>query len=101
MEDAGKPSFDANAAWQRINDNRVKLDACPRHLFDELPLEVIRLGGKIECRRCGGLLDLLELNQYIRGYEAAGKSGNDILPGFREDDPEAEVVIPRSPFVPE
>jgi hypothetical protein len=84
MEDAGKPDY--KAIFASVSDNRDRLDACPRHLFAALPLENIRLGAKIECKRCGGMMDLVKLNFYIRGYEAAGRNGNDILPGWKSND---------------
>ena len=82
MPDAGKPDY--KAIFARAQDNRNKLDACQRHLFPALPMENIRLGAKIECKRCGGQMDLVALNFYIRGYEAAGRNGNDILPGWKD-----------------
>jgi hypothetical protein len=98
MEDAGKPRFDPEAAWQRIKDNRDRLDACPRHLFEPFPLEAVRLGAKVECLTCGGLMDLTALNYYIRGYEAAGKTGNDILPGWKEEPGKDDEPIKRTFF---
>lgn len=90
MEDAGKPKINYGEIFARVDANRKRLDACPRHLFDPLPLDSIRLGGKIKCKRCEGELDLVAVNFYIRGYEAAGKNGNDILPGWKDaDDPKA------------
>lgn len=90
MEDAGKPKVNFGEIYARVDENRKRLDACPRHLFEALPLDQVAFGGKIECKKCKGKLELLAVNQYIRGYEAAGKNGNDILPGWREvDDPAA------------
>ena len=101
MEDAGKPKVNFGEIFARVDENRKRLDACPRHLFDALPLEAIRLGAKIECKKCGGKIDLVALNFYIRGYEASGRSGNDILPGWKEaDDPAAPPTrkFHRGPF---
>lgn len=101
MEDAGKPKIDFGAIYAKVDANRKRLDACPRHLFEPLPLDAIRVGGKIKCKNCGGELELLAVNQYIRGYEAAGKNGNDILPGWKDaDDPNAPPPRKhfRSPF---
>ncbi len=99
MGDAGeRPAFDAKAAWKRICENRDKLDACPRHHFEPLGLEGIRLGAKATCTECGGEMDLTKLNFYIRGYEAAGKNGNDILPGWKPEGATAEVMIKRRFF---
>lgn len=99
MEDAGeRPTFDAAAAWQRVCENRDKLDACPRHLFEELGAETIRLGAKVKCTKCGGEIDLVKLNFYVRGYEASGANGNDILPGWKPEGSTAEVMVKRKFF---
>jgi hypothetical protein len=88
MDRAGIPKIDSARIMARVMENRDRLDGCPRHLFEPLPLETIRLGAKIKCKRCEGDMDLVALNFYIRGYEAAGRDGNDILPGWK-DAPEA------------
>lgn len=80
---------DFKALFAKATANRAKLDGCKRHFF---PPEVpgieggvgAMFGRKIRCKHCQGEMDLVALNFYIRGYEAAGKSGNDILPGWRE-----------------
>ncbi|WLJ71090.1 hypothetical protein [Sphingomonas phage Kimi] len=64
--------------------NRDKLDNCPRHYFPELGQ--IQFGMKATCRKCGGAMDLVAVNYYVRGYEAAGKNGNDIVPGWKPPD---------------
>ncbi len=43
-------------------------------------------------------MDLVKLNFYVRGYEASGNSGNDILPGWKPEGPTAEVMMKRSFF---
>ncbi len=93
--DAGKPEpkpIDFKAIFANVEANRQKLDACPRHLFNsEIPgIEggvASMFGRKMECERCGGALDLVNIGYYIRGYEASGKSGNDIMPGWKPDKP--------------
>ena len=65
--------------------NRDKLDNCPRHYFPELGQIVF--GAKAVCKKCGGSMDLVAVNYYVRGYEAAGRSGNDIVPGWKPDEP--------------
>lgn len=83
------PDIDFAALFARVNENRNRLDGCKRHLFaGDLPGIAggvgAMIGQKVECIRCKGKIGLIELSFYIRGYEAAGKSGNDILPGWRE-----------------
>lgn len=90
------PKIDTKALMQKCRDNRDKLDACPRHFFPLPPGTGIALGVKLECERCGGQLDLVAINHYVRGYEAHGGSGNDIVTGWRE--PEEPVVKPERRF---
>ena len=79
-------NFEAQVA--KAQANNAKLNSCSRHLFDtEVPgIEggvASMFGRKMVCKKCKGEIDLLHLNQYICGYEAAGKNGNDILPGWK------------------
>lgn len=82
-------TFDAKAAWAAAGANRDKLDACPKHFFPLPPGTGIGLGVKLECERCGGRLDLVAINYYVRGYEAAGGNGNDVVTGWREPEDSA------------
>lgn len=80
---------DLKAKFAEAQANRERLDACARHHFS-LDIPGIEggvgsmFGKKLECDVCKGQMDLVALNYYVRGYEAAGRSGNDILPGWRE-----------------
>lgn len=93
MSDAGKlkpEPIDFGALMARVNENRRRLDACPRHLFPERVPGIeggvgAMLGQKIRCKKCGGEMDLVALNYYVRGFEAAGGNGNDVLPGWKEE----------------
>lgn len=87
MDDASAatPNADRLAKIQRNVD---RLNGCSRHLFpSELPGiaggVAALFGRKMKCIRCEGEADLLYINAYIRGYEASGNSGNDIMPGWR------------------
>lgn len=103
MSDAGKSKgIDFGSLLAKVKDNRDRLDACPRHLFPAMVPGIeggvaAMFGRKIECTRCKGQMDLVALNFYIRGYEASGRSGNDILPGWREA-PTNEDGTPRRKF---
>ena len=86
----------------RIARNRDRLNACRRHRFPAA-IEGIEqgvgamFGGKSTCERCGGQLSLIELNQYVRGYEAGGGNGNEIIPGWRNDDEPKRRYFGQSP----
>lgn len=76
--------IDYKALYNAVKINIDLLDACPRHYFPGLTIEPRRLGQKAKCTKCGGEMRLEAINLYVRGYEAAGKSGNDIVPGWKE-----------------
>jgi len=68
-----------NHLWQQAVTNNQKLNDCPRHKFTvELPPRIERFQFKMTCVTCQGVMRLQEVNQYIRGYIAAGGNGNDI-----------------------
>lgn len=73
-------SADALALWEEVKENNRKLSECKRHEFEGGP---VRLGQKMICKRCGGSMQLVAIGEYISGYEAAGKSADDIWPGYR------------------
>lgn len=75
-------------------ENNDKLNACPRHLFAPSNVKLV-VGGSAECERCGGKMAILAVNQYIRGYEAAGGDANDILRGFRDPGVERVCTCPQ------
>lgn len=66
----------------KIKANRKLLDGCLRHKFDigEPPY---RLGMQLHCLNCNGKLDAVQAYAYARGYEAAGRDPNEIIPGFK------------------
>lgn len=66
--------------WAEVKENLRKLRECPKHEFEGAE---VRLGQKHTCKRCGGQMGLVAIGEYISGYEAAGKSADDIWPGYR------------------
>uniref|UniRef100_A0AAU6VZW7 Chaperone protein DnaJ n=1 Tax=Pseudomonas phage Pavpe01 TaxID=3138545 RepID=A0AAU6VZW7_9VIRU len=75
-------SHDETAAMlAAIKENRRKLDACPRHFLDIGP-PPYRIGQKVECKRCNGTMSLTDAAQYARGYLAAGRHPDEVIPGF-------------------
>lgn len=100
MDDAGERStIDFAALYKRVRENRDLLDTCPRHFFPDLFVTPRILGQKATCAVCGGEMDLVAINYYARGYEAAGKSGNDIVPGWKE--PGTDETPKRTFFAPD
>lgn len=64
--------------FSMIQQNRRRVDQCPRHKFaiGEPPYAI---GTKSICQNCNGELSLVEIAAYARGYAAAGGSPNDIV----------------------
>lgn len=67
-----------NALYVKVRENRNKLDNCPRHHF-KLPEPPYTMNCKWPCRNCGGEMSGVEINQYYRGYIAAGGNGLDVI----------------------
>ena len=68
--------------WEQVKANAARLDACPRHRFE--PVGGVKLGEKLTCTTCGGTMGLVDIGNYIKGYVAAGKSADDVWPGFND-----------------
>lgn len=96
-DDAGERDVDFQAKLEAIRLNRNMLNSCPRHSFGQFG--VAYLGATLKCHRCGGEMDLVAISHYIRGYEAHGGNGNDILSAWKE--PGENVKPKRSFFTPE
>lgn len=89
MDDA-----DRKRLWADANANVEKLNACPRHHFVMTDEQVkggpgALFGAKLTCERCGGRMDMLGVNQYVRGFVAGGGNPNDIMPGW-DNEPKDE-----------
>lgn len=72
--------LDMKQILEEVRANLKKLRECPRHLFEN-PAEK-KLGMKLTCQNCGGVMDFVDIGHYIAGYKAAGKSPDDIMPNF-------------------
>jgi hypothetical protein len=75
-------AFD-RSLWEAVKANRRAVEACKRHSF--APNGPILLGRGLVCQACNGSMQLTEIGSYIRGYEAAGASADDIWPGYRKE----------------
>lgn len=85
MDDAGRKRL-----WAEAQANVDKLNECPRHHFEMTDEQVAAgpaalFGAKLTCARCKGRMDMLGVNQYVRGFVAAGGNPNDILPGWNDE----------------
>lgn len=65
--------------WEEVKENVRRLDGCERHKFDA-PL--VKIGEKLTCQNCGGVLSLSDISQYVRGFRAAGGDPELVYPGF-------------------
>lgn len=82
---------DSKRLWAEAQANVEKLNCCPRHLFEMTDEQVnagpaALFGKKLTCQRCKGRMDMINVNQYVRGFAAAGGNPNDVLPGWNNDD---------------
>lgn len=68
--------------WLQAKANRERLEGCAKHFFD-LGAPPYSLGAKCHCTRCGGVMDLVVIDQYARGYAAAGGDPNDVVKNYR------------------
>ena len=76
---SGVSRADVLSIWEEVKANRAKLDACARHRFLPVP---VKMGDKVTCVVCGGILSLSALDSYVRGYKASGGNPDDIWPGY-------------------
>lgn len=72
---------ESKALLAHIRANRQALDACPRHLF-RIGEPPYKIGQRIECDRCKGVMSLTDAASYARGYMAAGRHPDEVIPGF-------------------
>jgi len=75
--------MDVKAIWKEVQENQKKIRTCKRHYFGAVgPL---KLGQKLTCQNCGGVMNLVDVGSYIRGYEAAGGAATDIISDWRSE----------------
>lgn len=71
---------EAGSIWQMVKENRAKLNGCNQHTFD--PAQYDRLGAKLTCLKCGGVMPATDVGEYVRGFRAAGGDPDLVWPGF-------------------
>lgn len=76
---SGLSRADVVSIWNEAKENVRRLDSCERHKFDA-PL--VKIGEKLTCQNCGGVLSLSDISQYVRGFRAAGGDPELVYPGF-------------------
>lgn len=75
--------IDSKALLAEVKANIARLNSCDRHLFAQGD-HIRHPRHRIPCRKCGGEMQLVDIGNYIRGYEAAGGDVNDVWPGYRD-----------------
>lgn len=70
------------SVWAEVRANQAKLNACLRHTISPDPR---KLGERVTCIHCGGMMSVTDMSMYVKGYEAAGGDCDDIWPGFRAE----------------
>ena len=71
---------DLEKIFAEVQENAARLRSCTRHLFSVHDIQ--KIGQKIACHVCGGRMNLTDIGHYIEGYKAAGRSADDIMPGY-------------------
>lgn len=78
--------IDSKKLWEEVKENYRKLDSCERHKFNPDDYIKGKLGQKMTCTKCGGVMNIVpDITSYINGYEASGRSADDIWKGFRDE----------------
>jgi hypothetical protein len=72
---------EAKTLFEVIKANNRRLDDCPKHLFENVP---IAFNARATCTMCGGAMDVLKISQYVRGYAAAGGNPEDVFPDWNK-----------------
>lgn len=79
---SGMPRDKVLEIWEEVKINSAKLKNCIRHRFEQ---QSVKLGDKITCVNCGGVMSLSSAGEYVRGYKASGGDSDDVWPGFFKD----------------
>lgn len=75
--------MDTKSILAEVRENSAKIKGCQRHYFPAKGSNY-RLGEKVTCANCGGLMSLTDIGSYLRGYIAAGGSSADVMPDWSE-----------------
>lgn len=82
-------SIDTNSIMAEIRQNQDRVRGCAVHRFPAIG-DTYRLGQKLTCLNCGGVMDLREVGNYLRGFAAAGGDPQIVLPDWKEPPTAAE-----------
>lgn len=74
-------NLDNPTLLQRIKANREALNNCKQHSF-VVPDAPFPFKLKLKCSNCGGWMDAIQAMEYARGWKAAGRDPNEIIPNF-------------------
>lgn len=84
---SGLGRSEAKKIWDQVRENQARLDSCPKHSFSG---EVAAFGKKLLCASCGGMLGIVEIGMYIKGYVAAGGDPVEVWPEWAKKKIEVE-----------
>lgn len=74
-------NLDNPTLLERIKANREALNNCKQHSF-VVPDAPLPFKLKLKCSNCGGWMDAIQAMEYARGWKAAGRDPNEIIPNF-------------------
>lgn len=78
---------DPQGIYNQIKANREALNNCKQHSFI-VPDAPLPFKLKLKCSNCGSWMDAIQAMEYARGWKAAGRDPNEIIPGFCAEVPE-------------
>ena len=80
--------------FRKILLNKIKLDSCKVHHFAE-SFEKLLDNNYMTCDNCGGEINYTQVNQYMRGYIAAGGNPSEVWAEFMGDQVELSARCPK------
>lgn len=80
-----------SSSFDELTMNRIRLDSCKQHKFKTEGLR-LQSNEKVRCTECDGEMSLIEANQYVRGFVAAGGDFSLVWEGWNEPDNE-EIAV--------
>lgn len=87
---------DAISKLKRIALNRIRLDSCSQHKFEDVKWTSNGPNPKdLICNRCKGQMSIIGVNEYVRGFASAGGNPEDILPKFFSANEGMQVRCPK------
>lgn len=74
---------EAQKLWAQVKENALALERCKAHKFEGFAENWWRMPNmRLRCVNCGGEMCANDALHYVRGYQAAGGNGDDVIKGW-------------------